>query len=629
MIKKILLILIYILVNFLSLAKAQITSDSLSTHSIDSLKNKFVNTHTRLLNTSTFLSILDYRYNTDLFSFSLKDRFSSTIVKSIQNNIKDENTLGLSGSYKINNNFSFGTDISSKFYNDNRNQSINSSSINQFNLFTEISFEELVKLKPFLGYSFNKQMNIMDKGLMYGSNILFQNFQFDDFMINSDFSFSNEDIENRKNISRLANLSFITKQSFFDNTILFNYNQNSLNFYNILAESTENITTYIQNRNEKAINIANELNFYPEINGLQLNLTGQLSIREINRNANLFNDKLPAFNYSNLNELKINLQTSIKYDTKKNNFTFVGYYSDKEEKHNLSNISDETSTYYIINNELEKQKNNNLQVVTLTISNNTNITENDKLIINLLHRKLKYDTPSISNYDDRDDLLSIARFGYIRKINPFFNFLINIEGSFNHLVYINAKLSSNNNKRRFLKLNTGGDYKGSILTSKNLFEVSSNYTSYDFEDSTSAYQSYSFRQFLAKDSTAIKLSKTISLVSKSYLKLSEQGNFSWSNFSTNPSRYIEEIYFEPSFVYEKNDFIFGSGFRYFCLNTFNYKNSKKILTSEYISIGIFSNIFYKFRNNFVKFYYLYEIINYKKKNENKTLNLNLEITITL
>ena len=127
----------------------------------------------------------------------------------------------------------------------------------------------------------------------------------------------------------------------------------------------------------------------------------------------------------------------------------------------------------------------------------------------LFHRKLKYDTQSDENFDDRDELLSILRLYYVKGITPFFDLFFNLEGSLNKTVYLFAERSSNNNTRRVIKFSGGGDYKIGILRSKNEAIVSANYTVYDFEELNPNLSSFSFRQLYLKDSTQVKLSKNV------------------------------------------------------------------------------------------------------------------------
>ena len=244
-----------------------------------------------------------------------------------------------------------------------------------------------------------------------------------------------------------------------------------------------------------------------------------------------------------------------------------------------------TESIYEQNSELEEQKNNNSSRATLSFYGNFKISKKDLLTFSLYQSKLVYDTKSISNDDDRDELLSIIRFRYSKLLTSYFTGFVNAEATFGHTVYLFASRSSNNNQNRIIRLRAGGDYLGSLVKSFNSFEVSANYTVYDFEDITTNYQSYSFRQFTAIDSTTIELTNDVSLFAYGYLKLSEIGDFRWDNFTARPTRFLEELYLEPRFILNYKRTIFSIGLRLFLLNTYSYQENTKIPSSEYLSLG--------------------------------------------
>ncbi|MCW8848749.1 MAG: hypothetical protein OQJ81_02125, partial [Melioribacteraceae bacterium] len=250
----------------------------------------------------------------------------------------------------------------------------------------------------------------------------------------------------------------------------------------------------------------------------------------------------------------------------------------------------------------------------------------DNISFSMLHRKLVYNTPSKDNFDDRDELLSIMRLNYTRTFNNYFNFFVNLEGSFNHIVYIFAERSSNNNIRRIIKLNSGGEFRGSRLFSRNSVEVSANYTSYDFEDINPNSRSFSFRQFNIKDSTSIKIVGKVHLDFTGYIKLSEQGNFEWKSFSNNPDRYLAEYYFEPMLKIKADNKKLGFGIRIFSLQTFNYNfENKKYLTDEYTSFGPITDFSLQLPNLSVNFFGWYEFINNESNIKRELANLTLSI----
>jgi hypothetical protein len=189
------------------------------------------------------------------------------------------------------------------------------------------------------------------------------------------------------------------------------------------------------------------------------------------------------------------------------------------------------------------------------------------------------------NDDDRDELLSILRLRYSHFLSPFFEAYLNAEGTYSHVVYLFASRSANNNINRVLRLALGGIYKGARFSSLNNFEVTANYTVYDFEDITSSLRSISFRQFTASDSTHLKITNLLSLLVSGYVKLTDQGELDWDDFAERPSRYLEEIYADPKigFIFDYTFVAFG--LRYFSLRTYNYDEKTRIPDTRYLSLG--------------------------------------------
>lgn len=227
--------------------------------------------------------------------------------------------------------------------------------------------------------------------------------------------------------------------------------------------------------------------------------------------------------------------------------------------------------------------------------------------------KLRYDTPSADNFDDRDELLSIIRLRYIRVLTPFFNAFLTGEATQSHIVYIFSEKSSNNNINRILKFSAGGDYHGLNVSSINEFEVAANYTVYDFRDVVPNLRSFSFRQFTATDSSTIRLGTKFSIKNYGYVKLSEQGELNWSAFSEKPVRYLQEIYVEPKLVLKYDNVSFGLGSRIFSLVTFNYEGRNKIKDSDYLSIGPLTEILWLVENSiYFRIYGWYEFVTVDK-----------------
>ncbi|HEY6907033.1 MAG TPA: hypothetical protein VI230_06160, partial [Ignavibacteriaceae bacterium] len=226
----------------------------------------------------------------------------------------------------------------------------------------------------------------------------------------------------------------------------------------------------------------------------------------------------------------------------------------------------------------------------------------------------------------RDELLSIVRLKYVRALTPFFSAILSSEATQSHIVYIYSEKSSNNNINRVLKFSAGGDYHGINISSINLFEVSANYTVYDFRDVVPNLQSFSFRQFTATDSSTIRLGRKFSIKNYGYVKLSEQGELDWSAFSEKPVRYLQEIYAEPKLVLKYADISLGIGSRIFSLITFNYHGKGKIKDSDYLSIGPLTEILWLVENSiYLRLYGWYEFVtvdNSKRQQANLSFEVN-------
>jgi hypothetical protein len=220
---------------------------------------------------------------------------------------------------------------------------------------------------------------------------------------------------------------------------------------------------------------------------------------------------------------------------------------------------------------------------------------------------------------------------YERKINSFLSAYLNLEGSLNKTVYIFSQRSSNNNIQRIIKLSSGGIFQLGKIRSSNSAEISANYTVFDYEELNPNYRSYSFRQFIFRDSTSYKLDKNIRLFFSGYVKLSEQGDFKWSNFSSKPLRFLDERFIEPKIYYEYSALTFGIGIRYFSLSSFNIKNGKvKEKVSDYISLGPLSEIIYEI-NDSISFrtYGWYEFITTTDNLKREMANFNLKLLYKL
>ncbi len=550
----------------------------------------FNTTFDKQLNTFHLNSQLQLYGNFEDVIIRMNENYGSTFIRNETKNTRDEQHFNLNAKYLFRKDIWFGISGSSSLLSDNRSLGINESAVNYAAVFSELKPIDNIRLAPFGGYTSNRQIGVTDNGSLYGVEGLLENLNFSDLNINSVLRFRNEDIIPRRNLIRYYELSV---NNYFDrsvsNTIQTFFSQSRKDFYfeaDSITSAQFNINNNIQSRIETGYQIFDRLSYDGFLDIFSLDIAAGINWRKIDRdNRYKTSEKAKLMYDTRIDELKLELDATTRYSSKLFDGILRLNFYERDEKHIVKRFDGMTESIYEQNSELEEQKNNNSSRATLSFYGNFKISKNDLLTFSLYQSKLVYDTKSISNDDDRDELLSIIRFRYSKLLTSYFTGFVNAEATFGHTVYLFASRSSNNNQSRIIRLRAGGDYLGSLVKSFNSFEVSANYTVYDFEDLTTNYQSYSFRQFTAIDSTTIVLTNDVSLFGYGYLKLSEVGDFRWDNFTARPTRFLEELYLEPRFILNYKRTIFSIGLRLFLLNTYSYQENTKIPSSEYLSLG--------------------------------------------
>lgn len=564
----------------------------------------------------------------DLF-VGVNQTFFSTIIKSSKISVRDNTFLSLLGQYDFSNSFSFGSNFNYYIYSDDKQLAINNSSIFNSTAYIKYYPQKRISFTPFLGYSRNEQIGIIDTGPIYGMEALLDNYNFNEFKLFSELKFQNEDILPRKN--QIINLKFNIDKTFensYRNNLFGLYSEQRKDFYfdtDSLTMDEFDITKNIQSRTESKYSLVDRLTVVMPISGLIFNMDGSLDWRTIDRDTrytSLSNITASSFD-TEVEEFKMNLFSSLQYNYTDFNGILRINFSERQEKHKAKYIEGANDIIYENRVEQEKRKNNIGKYITLSGEGSYKLTSNDRITLSLFHRKLTYDTPSELNNDDRDELLSMFGFNYYRKLSPFFNLFTTLQGSINKTVYIFKERSANNNTLRVLKLIAGGDLHLKSLSSQNSAEVSANYTVYDFEDLNPNLKSFSYRQLALRDSTTLRLFRTTYFRFLGYVKFSEQGDFQWKGFANNPVRYLDERYAEPTIEYRFKYLSFAFGIRYFSLYTYLFDdNNVKSIYSTYISTAPLSVFTYSITNSIqLSIRGWYEFINTESNKNNELANL--------
>mgnify|MGYP005851273063 FL=1 len=609
------------------------TLDSLNLISSAPRFNSLTTKFNKQLSTYNLLTKFDFTQSFGDHEVSVNENFNSTYIRSTVKSIRDEQLFAVKNKFNFSREFSGGLGFSSNIFSDNRKIEINQASTNQVFIFSRIDPNENIFAAPYLGYMNNKQVLKDDKGLLYGIEALVDKFMISDLIISSDLRYRNEEISPRKNTLRHFGLlltSEFTKE--ISNNFGASYSQNRKDFYfeaDSLTSLQFNVSNNIQSRTESNYLIQNRLIHDKLFESIAMDVSAGIYWRKIERDTRykrIDNANSSIFD-SEINELKLDFESNLIYSSKSFNGILRLIYSERDEKNLAKRIPNVPEILFQERSELESRKNNHSTRGSLSLIGNFHLSKSDIVNFSLLHNKLRYDTPSKENFDDRDELLSIARIRYIKKFTPFFEGFINTEGTYNQIVYIFSQKSSNNNINRIIKLSAGGNYTGRKLSSSNSFEVSANYTVYDFQDLNPNIKSYSFRQFTALDSTSFLFNTRLKFSFFGYIKLSEQGDLRWNEFKSRPTRYLQEILIDPKVTVDYRVIIFSAGMRFFSLSTYGYKSNSKFLESDFRSIGPIAEIFVASSEKLnLRIWGWYEFISASKQPSKEQANLSIDMT---
>jgi len=622
-----------IIILFLSInIYSQNVVDSLQFIKIYPDKNVLSSNFNKQLNTYLLLSALKYDNEFGKFRLSLNENYKSSYTRAGISSTREEHFLRLSTSYRLTSKFSLGILTNNNILSDSRQIDFNQASQTNAAFFTMYNPINRIYISPFFGYSYNEQTKENDYGYLYGTEALIDNILLSDNTLYSELKFRHEDIAPRKNSMQYYN--FILTNQLSGNTgnmINASYSRNRKDFYfaaDTIVANEFNLRNNIQSRIETDYFLQDRLVTKSFFDLIDLDLTGRFLWRTIDRDTryrSLAENTSSIFD-TRINELRVELESIATYNSDFFNGNLRLSYSERDEKHITKNFEGVNQLLFEERSDLEGRKNNKAMRATAAFTGSFNFSRSDIVTVSLYQNKLKYDTPSAQNFDDRDEMLSIARIKYLKKLTPFFDFFVNTDATISQTVYIFSEKSSNNNINRILRLKTGGYYHGKKFSSLNSFEVSANYTVYSFEDINPNYQSFSFRQFTARDSSSIQFNRRLSFSTFGYIKLSEQGSLKWASFSTNPTRYLQEIYSESKFTVNYETLWFSLGTRVFSLNTYNYKVAKKVIDSKFLSIAPLTEITVAVRDSlYLRVYGWYEFISLSEGQNKQEANLSIQM----
>ncbi|MEN3039112.1 MAG: hypothetical protein ABDI07_08195 [Candidatus Kryptonium sp.] len=479
------------------------------------------------------------------------------------------------------------------------------------------------------GYKLDYQMKQKDEGWIYKISSDTTDLFMSDYRLRANIDHQEDFIKSRKNITSSLNLTIwrkFTADVESKMEILLKRIKRDFYFYaDSNLQKTYGINLNIEGRDEKAI--AGLVVFdYPLINNLTLNLNFALNRRNI---AKMMRYKTPSLYDSDIEEFTLNMSTGLSYSTGKFKTKFEMGYSERNEIHKPQKHELTTESVFLRIKQSEEQKNN--KSLRRTVNGEVSLDLFDWLTVGgMFYVSLfRYDTPSNLNDDDRDELLQILRVFLKLDISREIQMEIPLDLNGQHLVYIFATRSVNNNWNRIIKLSPSIIFENEHLRNRASFSVLANYTVYDFEPITPMVKSYVFRQFYFNDSISFPVFDRLSFNGNLQMILSESGRLKWREFKARPVIFINnsEYSFKLNYTPNKNA-RFSVGYRFFNERRYRFVELNKVPDTRIIASGPTSEIEIaseKFKLNFEGWM---ERLRFGGK-VNDIPNLNLNLTINL
>lgn len=178
---------------------------------------------------------------------------------------------------------------------------------------------------------------------------------------------------------------------------------------------------------------------------------------------------------------------------------------------------------------------------------------------------VRYDTPSTLNYDDRDELSLGVRLSLARTWSSSLVSRTTFEYAGVHLVFLRAQRSALSNWNRSFRLASRFAYVHSAIGWFPSVEILAQYTSYDFEGRSGVPSSFSFRQFIYRDSIELRTTHA-EVQAQLYFRWFLRGDFSWERFAERPTgsgyeQFIRLLLWRPF----TSDLAIGMGCRWYAL----------------------------------------------------------------
>jgi len=534
----------------------------------DSLtENYFTNSFGRLTNTYNFTNNARYNLNSGNHTMFIAQSYRGSAIQTANTTFRDDQKFAFRYNYKYNEQLSLSA--KQNWINSSDSPILGFNELSRINLMggAIYSYDQDINAQIFAGTERNVTVGFLSYGTILQAKAQANNIKLEDFRLSID-GFSellnlNLDRRNLDNSLRLNLAGGISDDALLFVDVAYKGIKRDL----LIPQSGDEINYLIKIRPEDRIT-TNIL--------LQTAISDNLMLDaslfyDFSRIDNYFNRSVSGFNLSSIKQSfdidEANVNLNLKYSVKKIDAN-ISYQS-----YNRTELNRVNNNHNVADNELdrirqtESQRDNNTGMNTLVGRMEWRFSNTDTVYFQQSLALLRYDTPSEQNNDDRDEFSSYSLLGYGKKIDNRLSANIRLDLRNVHLVYLKSSRSSLNNWNRVIRLMPGFHFQSDDLMYSTAFEVVANYTVYDFESDGVSARSFSYRHIAYKDSLDIKLSKSISIQTKSFLRYFENGLLFWDSFSESPRESKWESFYKFLIFAELRSNIFaGIGARVYILN---------------------------------------------------------------
>jgi hypothetical protein len=477
-----------------------------------------------------------------LWHGAARERFQRTLIKTERQSVKDEQQLSLDLERRLLPGLSVTAAASSFLFSDNQSLGLSDIGANRFLAGLRWQPYEALVIQPRAGAGFDRQQGVVDQGFTYDLLSSLERLSFGRSLLAGDLLLSESFLAPREQYERKIGARLATDfGAAGDNMVALQFRDVGRDFYVQETDAPASLDRLVESRTEKLLAAADQFR-YQAWDNVQLLIGLDAQQRSIvkGRSRHEPSSATPFFDAS-IDEFRLTGNTDVRLTLDRGMVALRMEYFEKTETHAISTFDGASPLTFLRQQKVEEQKNNRLTQTQLGLALLHAFSSRDSASLSASTVKMRYDTPSPQNSDDRDELLLLLGARYLHRFSDAFTAFVSADVNLRHTVYIFSDQSANNTWNRVLRLAPGTELRlPDGFSSKLTGEVIANYTVYDFEAVNPSLRSYSLRQLTIADSTTLFLSRRVWLTGFLHFRLSERGELSWSAFTVRPMILYDE-----------------------------------------------------------------------------------------